>query len=89
MKALAGYGEYVVALRVVRPAGGNLGEQTGTRVDAINHLARQFRGQSRDTMPLTMFYTEGLCLDLSHKGLMELKDYFSKNFRASSLSRRF
>ena len=49
-----------------------LGEHTGTHVDAINHMARQFRGQSIDTMPLTMFYTEGLCLDLSHKGLREL-----------------
>jgi kynurenine formamidase len=49
-----------------------LGEHTGTHVDAFNHMARQFRGQSIDTMPLTMFYTEGICLDLSHKGLREL-----------------
>src|SRR5512136_2151614 len=49
-----------------------LGEHTGTHVDAINHMARQYRGQSIDTMPLTMFYTEGVCLDLSHKGLREL-----------------
>jgi kynurenine formamidase len=49
-----------------------LGEHTATHVDAINHMARQFRGQSIDTMPLTMFYTEGICLDLSHKGLREL-----------------
>lgn len=49
-----------------------LGEHTGTHVDAINHMARQYRGQSIDTMPLTMFYTEGICLDLSDKGLMEL-----------------
>jgi kynurenine formamidase len=49
-----------------------LGEHTGTHVDAINHMGRQFRGQSIDTMPLTMFYTEGICLDLSHKGLREL-----------------
>ncbi|KAA0230565.1 cyclase family protein [candidate division KSB1 bacterium] len=49
-----------------------LGEHTGTHVDALNHMARQFRGQSIDTMPLTMFYTEGICLDLSHKGLREL-----------------
>src|SRR5262249_21140417 len=41
-------------------------------VDAINHMARQHRGQSIDTMPLTMFYTEGICLDLSHKRLREL-----------------
>ena len=49
-----------------------LGEHTGTHVDAINHMARQYRGQSIDTMPLTMFYTEGICLDLSQKGLRAL-----------------
>jgi kynurenine formamidase len=49
-----------------------LGEHTGTHVDALNHMARQYREQSIDTMPLTMFYTEGICLDLSHKGLREL-----------------
>jgi kynurenine formamidase len=49
-----------------------LGEHTGTHVDAINHMARQYRGQSIDTMPLSMFYTEGICLDLSAKGLREL-----------------
>ena len=49
-----------------------LGEHTGTHVDAISHMARQYRGQSIDTMPLTMFYTEGICLDLSHKGLLGL-----------------
>ncbi|MFN8458456.1 MAG: cyclase family protein [Anaerolineae bacterium] len=49
-----------------------LGEHTGTHVDALNHMARPYRGQSIETMPLTMFYTEGICLDLSHKGLREL-----------------
>jgi len=49
-----------------------LGEHTGTHVDALNHMARQYRGQSIDTMPLNMFYTEGICLDLSDKGLREL-----------------
>jgi kynurenine formamidase len=49
-----------------------MGEHTGTHVDAFNHMARQFRGQSIDRMPLTMFYTPGICLDLSHKGLREL-----------------
>ena len=49
-----------------------LGEHTGTHVDALNHMARQYRGQSIDTMPLTMFYTESICLDLSYKGLREL-----------------
>jgi kynurenine formamidase len=49
-----------------------MGEHTGTHVDAINHMARKYRGQSIDTMPLATFYTEGICLDLSHKGLREL-----------------
>jgi len=49
-----------------------MGEHTGTHVDAINHMGRQFRGQSIERMPLTMFYTEGICIDLSHKGLKEL-----------------
>jgi kynurenine formamidase len=49
-----------------------LGEHTGTHVDAINHMAIGYRDRSIDTMPLSMFYTEGLCLDFSHKGLREL-----------------
>lgn len=49
-----------------------LGEHTGTHVDAINHMAIQYKGKSIDTMPLSMFYTEGICLDFSHKGLKEL-----------------
>lgn len=59
---------------VVSPAVNRLelGEHTGTHVDAINHMAAQYRGQSIDTMPLTMFFTEGICLDLSRKGLREL-----------------
>jgi kynurenine formamidase len=59
---------------VVSPAVNRLemGEHTGTHVDAINHMARPYRGQSIETMPLAMFYTEGLCLDLSDKGLREL-----------------
>ncbi len=47
-------------------------EHTGTHVDALNHMSRQNIGQSIDTMPLSMFYTEGICLDLSDKGLREL-----------------
>jgi kynurenine formamidase len=59
---------------VVSPAVNRLelGEHSGTHVDALNHMARQYRGQSIDTMPLSMFYTEGLCLDLAHKGPGEL-----------------
>lgn len=48
-----------------------ISEHTGTHVDALNHMGREFAGQSIDTMPLSMFYTEGICLDLSHKGLQE------------------
>jgi kynurenine formamidase len=59
---------------VVSPAVNRLelGEHTGTHVDAISHMAREYREQSIDSMPLTMFYTEGICLDLSNKGLREL-----------------
>lgn len=51
-----------------------MGEHTGTHVDAINHMARVYRGHSIDTMPLSMFYTEGICLDLSHRGPGDLID---------------
>jgi len=48
------------------------GEHTGTHVDAINHMAIGYEKHSIDTMPLSMFYTEGICLDFSDKGLREL-----------------
>ena len=59
---------------VVSPAVNRLtlSEHTGTHVDAFNHMAREYWGKSIDTMPLTMFYTEGICLDLSTKGLRDL-----------------
>src|ERR1044071_8296900 len=50
----------------------HFGEQTGTHVDAKSHMGREYRSQSIDAMPLETFYTEGLCLDLSHKGFAEL-----------------
>jgi len=64
----------VADAEVVSPAVNRLelGEHTGTHVDAISHMGREYREQSIDTMPLTNFYTEGICLDLSHKGLREL-----------------
>jgi len=49
-----------------------LGEHTGTHVDAINHMEIQHKGKSIDKMPLSMFYTQGICLDFSHKELKEL-----------------
>ena len=51
-----------------------MGEHTGTHVDALNHMAKEHKDQSIDKMPLSMFYTSGICLDLSHKGLKELID---------------
>lgn len=49
-----------------------MGEHTGTHVDAINHMAKEYKGQSIEKMPLSMFYTEGICLDFRHKKLKEL-----------------
>lgn len=49
-----------------------LGEHTGTHVDSISHMGRVYAEQSIDKMPLSMFYTEGICLDFSHKQLREL-----------------
>jgi len=49
-----------------------MGEHTGTHVDAINHMAAQYKDESIDTMPLDMFYTEGICLDFRDKELREL-----------------
>ncbi len=48
------------------------GEHTGTHVDAISHMSAQYKEQSIDTMPLSTFYTEGICLNFSHKDLKEL-----------------
>lgn len=51
-----------------------MGEHTGTHVDAINHMDKQYADQSIDKMPLSTFYTEGICLDFRHKGLQALID---------------
>lgn len=49
-----------------------MSEHTGTHVDALSHMRKEDKGRSIDTMPLSMFYTEGLCLDFSEKGLKEI-----------------
>ena len=49
-----------------------MSEHSGTHVDAFSHFGVPFRSKSIDTMPIEMFFTEGICLDLSHKGLEEL-----------------
>lgn len=51
-----------------------LGEHVGSHVDAFNHFSPTLVAQSIDTMPLDMFITSGFCLDLSHKGLLDLID---------------
>lgn len=49
-----------------------IGEHTGTHVDALNHMSRKNFGQSIEKMPLSIFYTEAFCLDFSHKAFQEL-----------------
>ena len=44
-----------------------LSEHTGTHVDALNHMGMAFKDQPIDKMPLSSFYTKGICLDLSNK----------------------
>jgi len=68
--------EGIIGSDIVSPVVNNLelGEHTGTHVDALSHMAREYRDQTIDTMPLSMFYTEGICVDLSDKVLRELID---------------
>ena len=47
----------------------SMGEHTGTHVDAFNHFDPNPNAQSIDQMALENFYTDGICLDLSHKPL--------------------
>ena len=49
-----------------------MGEHTGTHVDALNHMGIPLKDHSIDKMPLESFYTKGICLDLSHKKFGEL-----------------
>jgi len=44
-----------------------LGEHTGTHVDALNQMGKEYKGQSIDRMSLSMFYTRGICLDFPIK----------------------
>ena len=47
----------------------SMGEHTGTHVDAFSHFDPNPDAQSIDQMSLENFYTDGICLDLSHKPL--------------------
>ena len=42
-------------------------EHTGTHVDAISHMGKEFSNITIDRMPLSTFITRGICLDLSYK----------------------
>src|SRR3954467_1353939 len=46
-----------------------LGDHAGTHVDAPKHFNADPKAKSIDEMPLENFFTEAVCLDLSHKPL--------------------
>ncbi len=47
----------------------SMGDHAGTHVDAPSHFNASPKAQSIDEMPLEAFFTEAVCLDLSHKPL--------------------
>lgn len=49
-----------------------LGEHTGTHVDALSHMGIPYSDKTIDKMPLKNFITSAFCLDFSHKELGEL-----------------
>ena len=49
-----------------------MGEHTGTHVDALSHMGIPYKTHSIDKMPLNTFLTSAFCLDFSHKELGEL-----------------
>ena len=47
----------------------NMGDHSGTHVDAPLHFDERPGAKGIDEMPLENFFTEAVCLDLSHKEL--------------------
>jgi kynurenine formamidase len=47
----------------------NIGDHSGTHVDAPVHFDERPGAKGIDEMPLENFFTEAVCLDLSHKAL--------------------
>jgi kynurenine formamidase len=47
----------------------NMGDHSGTHVDAPHHFDERPGAKTVDEMPLENFFTEAVCLDLSHKPL--------------------
>ena len=55
----------------------SLSEHVGTHVDAFSHFSRVYREASIASLSLERFYTEAICVDLSHmrpKSLIEVAD---------------
>jgi kynurenine formamidase len=46
-----------------------MGDHAGTHVDAPKHFNADPKAKSIDEVPLENFFTEAVCLDLSHKAL--------------------
>src|SRR5437879_5910811 len=46
-----------------------MGDHAGTHVDAPKHFNADAKAKSIDEVPLQNFFTEAVCLDLSHKAL--------------------
>ena len=44
----------------------NMPDHTATHVDAPRHFGIEWDDQGIDSLPLERFYTEGICLHLSH-----------------------
>ena len=49
----------------------SMGEHSGTHVDALSHMSPDRESDTIDQMPLEKFITEAICLDFSHKQLLE------------------
>jgi|TARA_Y100000310_G_scaffold46284_1_gene42999 kynurenine formamidase len=52
----------------------NMPDHTATHVDAPRHFGVEWDDQGIDSLPLERFYTEGICLDLSHLAPKALYD---------------
>jgi kynurenine formamidase len=53
-----------------------MGDHSSTHVDSISHVSDEPSAPTIDKLPLEMFYTEGICIDVSHvhSGYITLDD---------------
>ena len=63
VRTVDGYGFSSATMAIV------MGDHAGTHVDAPKHFNADPRAASIDEVPLENFFTEAVCLDLSHKPL--------------------